>query len=223
MDSIQEISNKKEYYFRISLILINIMSIIIGIYIINHRDFFLNSDYKFINYISLYAFVIIYTLGMLSALILSFLIAIFAKFINLFRNKKENNSINDLPELINNDQPHSRISEFIIKNKQNEVALIPFTLSYFIAITIGLYFIALPYSFCLIINLLRNETYSKISEFFCLYFFLIINFFAGLIMIIVLFSMVFIKRSGSVRKFDYPVDNNNIENIRAEVKEAIKI
>ena len=220
-DSIQEISAKKEYFFRISLILINIASIILGLYIINHRDFFLSPDYKFINYISLYVFIITYTLGMLLALILSFLIALVAKILSIFRDKKQNISINDLPNLINNEQPHSRMSEFILNNKKNEIAIIPFTVSYFIAITIGLYFIALPYSFCLLINLLRNEFYSKVFEFSWLYLFLIINLIAGLIMIIILFSMVFIKRSGSVRKFEYPVDNNNIENIRAEVKEAI--
>ena len=54
-------------------------------------------------------------------------------------------------------------------------------------------------------------------------FFLFINLIAGLIMIIVLFYMVFKKRSGSVRKLEYPVDNNNIENIREEIREAIKI
>ena len=224
LDSIQEISNRKELYFRFSLIIINIISLITGIYILSNNDFYLNKKYKFTNYNSLYVFIITYTLGMLAALILSFIIALIAKVISFFKNKNQNNTINDNPnkDLMNNEEVHSRISLFILNNKQNEIAIIPFTLSYFIAFTIGLYFIALPYSFCLIINLFKNDFYSEFIKFFWLYFFLFINLIAGSIMIIVLFYMVFKKRSGSVRKFEYPVDNDNIENIRAEIRNAIK-
>ena len=200
LDSIQEISYKKEKLIRISLILINIISLIIGIYILNNSDFYLNKDYKFQNHRSLFVFIIIYMLGMISALIISFLIALTAKLIYYFKNKKQNEIINNNIQnenLENNEQFHSRISEFIINNKQSEFALIPFTLSYFIAVTLGLYFIALPYSFFLIINLLRNDTYSKFISFFLIYFFLIINLLAGLIMVISLFYMVCTKRNGS--------------------------
>ena len=225
-DSIQEISYSKEPYFRYSLILINIISFISGVYILYHRDFYLNPKYKFTNYRSLYVFIITYTLGMLAALILSFSIALIAKIFVYIRNKRQNNTIEEIPNqnLFNNEQQsHSRISLFILNNKPNEIAIIPFTLSYFIALTIGLYFIVLPYAFCLIINLVKNDIYKKFIDFFWLYFFMVINLLAGAIMIIVLFYMVFKKRSGSVRKFEYPVDNSNIENIRQEVREAIKI
>ena len=226
LDSIQEISYKKEKLIRISLIVINIISLITGIYILNNSDFYLNKDYKFQNHRSLFVCIIIYMLGMISALIISFLIALTAKLIYYFKYKKQNEIINNNIQnenLENNEQFHSRISEFIINNKQSEFALIPFTLSYFIAVTLGLYFIALPYSFFLIINLLRNDTYSKFISFFLIYFFLIINLLAGLIMVISLFYMVFAKRSGSVRKIEYPVDNDNIENIREQVRKAIQI
>lgn len=228
LDSIQEISYRKEVYIRFSLILINIASLIIGIYILKNSEYFLNPDYKFTNYRSLYFFIITYSLGMISALFLSFLIALIVKLINFLKNKKENIDNSTVAEstdknLINLEQEHTRISVFILNNKQNEIALIPFTLSYFIAITIGLYFIALPYSFCLIINLLKNEIYSKFTSFFWLYIFLIINFIAGLILILSLFYMVFAKRSGSVRKLEYKLDNENVEKIREEVRDAIKI
>ena len=228
LDSIQEISYRKEVYIRFSLILINIASLIIGIYILKNSEYFLNPDYKFTNYRSLYFFIITYSLGMISALFLSFLIALIVKLINFLKNKKENIDNSTVAEstdknLINLEQEHTRISVFILNNKQNEIALIPFTLSYFIAITIGLYFIALPYSFCLIINLLKNEVYSKFTSFFWLYIFLIINFIAGLILILSLFYMVFAKRSGSVRKLEYKLDNENVEKIKKEVRDAIKI
>ena len=226
LDSIQEISYSKELYFRYSLILINIISFISGTYILYHRDFYLNPDYKFVNYRSLYVFIITYTLGMLAALFFSFSIAIIAKIYVYFKNKRQNNILGEIPNnnlFNNNEQDHSRISLFILNNRPNEIAIIPFTLSYFIALTIGLYFIALPYAFCLIINVIKNENYKKFRNFFWLYFFLLINLIAGSIMIIVLFYMVFKKRSGSVRKFEYPVEQSNIEAIREEVREAIKI
>ena len=224
-DSIQEISYNKEKYIRISLIFINIISLITGIYILNHSDFYLNPDYKFQNHRALFVFIIVYMIGMISALIISFFIALIAKIIHYFKYKNQNdyNSNIQNENLENNEQFHNRIADFIINKKQSEFALIPFTLSYFIAVTLGLYFIVLPYSFFLIINLLRNETYSNFISFFWLYLFLIINLLAGLIMTISLFYMVFAKRSGSVRKFDYPVDNDNIENIREQVRNAIKI
>ena len=226
LDSIQEISHTKEISIRVSLILINIASLIIGGYILYYRDFYLNPDYKFKNYIALYIFIIIYTLGMISGLFLSFLIALIAKVISFFKNKKEGSeksTIDTNNNLINFEQAHSRISVFVMNNQQNDIALIPFTLSYLLVITLGLYFISMPYSFCLLINLIKDKTYSNFFSFLWLYIFLIINLIAGLMLILSIFYMVFAKRSGSVRKFEYPVDNENVENIRNEVRDAIKI
>ena len=225
LNSIQEISSKKEKYFRISLILINIISLMTGIYLLNNRDFYLSEDYQFKNHRALYVFIIVYTLGMLSALIISFIIALILKLIYFLKNKKQNSSTADIPniDIINNQQQHTRITLFILNNEQNDIAIIPYTLSYSIVVTIGLYFIALPYSSCLIINLFKNEFYYNFISFFWLYFFLIINLVAGAIMIIVLFYMVFKTRTGSVRKFEYPVSNENIETIREEIRDAIKL
>ena len=130
LDSIQEISNKNELYFRFSLILINIISLITGIYLLKNNDFYFNKIYNFTNYNSLYIFIITYTLGMLFALILSFIIALIAKLIFFIKNKNKQNTMNDIPnkDLINNEEIHSRISLFILNNNQNEIAIIPFTL-----------------------------------------------------------------------------------------------
>lgn len=226
LDSIQEISQSKEILMRRILILINIASLIIGGYILYFSDYFLNSDYKFKNYYALYIFIIAYTLGMILALILSFLTALIVKFIYFFKNKghsTEKSTIDTNNNLILDEQAHSRISIFVMNNTQNEIAIIPFTLSYSLAFTIGIYFISLPYSFFLLINLFRDKTYSNIISFFWIYIFLGINLVAGLMLFASLFYMVFAKRSGSVRKFEYAIENENIENIRNEVRDAIKI
>jgi len=226
LDSIQEISQNKEICIRRILILINIASLFIGGYILNFRDHFLNPDYKFKNYYALYFFIIAYTLGMILALILSFFTALIVKVIYFFKNKghsTEKSTIDTNNNLILDEQAHSRISVFVMNNTQNEIAIIPFALSSSLVFIIGIYFISLPYSCLLLINLLRDKTYSDVISFSWIYIFLGINLVAGLMMFVSLFYMVFAKRSGSVRKFEFPIENENIENIRNEVRDAIKI
>jgi hypothetical protein len=224
LDSIEEMSSKNRTFFRLTLITINIISFIIGIYILYNNNYYLNPDFKFSNYISLYFFIILYSFGMLSALILSFLFSLVLKIIYHYKNNnsKDNNINSSKIDLMENEQDHSQISIFILNDKQNEVALIPSTLSYFIITTIGLYFIALPFAFILMIKLFQNEFLRKIFSFLLLYIFMIINLIAGLIMVLVLFYMVFIKKRGNIRKLDYNIDNNIIENIRNEVRNAMK-
>jgi hypothetical protein len=222
LDSVQELGSTSQTIFRISLLLTNIISLISGIYILYHREYYLNPSYNFSNYKSFYFFIIVYTLGMLFSLIFGFLIAFCRKIINICKNR--NNPIENQELNNNNDESeHSKMSLFILGNNQNEMALIPHTLSYFIVITIGIYFVGFPFSLFLIINCYRNNFYSKFSEFSMIYFFLGINFIAGFIMVATLFCMVFRKRKGISRKIDYNLDNNNIENIKEEVKDAIKV
>ena len=228
LNSVIEMNSKNRSLFSITLFSINVISFIFGVYILYHNDYYLNPEYKFVNQISLYIFIIIYTLGMLSSLILSFLFALIMKLIQHYKNKNKkytNNNINNNNsniDLIPNEEVHSQISSFIINNKQNEIALIPFTLSYFIAFTIAIYLIALPYSLLLIFNLFYNEFLGKVFSFILLYLFVFINFCAGLINVIVLFYLVFVKKRGNIRKIDYNINNNNIESIRNEIRNAMK-
>ena len=229
LNSLIEMSNKNRSLFSKTLFSINIISFIFGVYILYHNDYYLNPEYKFVNQISLYVFIIIYTLGMLSALILSFLFALIMKIIIHYKNNNKKsmnfNNNNSNLELIANEElrssVHTPISSFIINNKQNEIALIPFTLSYFIAFTIGIYLIALPYSFLLISYLFQNEFLCKVFSFILLYLFMLINLFAGLINAVVLIYLVFVKKRGNIRKMDYNIDNKNIENIRNEIRNAM--
>ena len=229
LNSVIEMSSKSRTLFSVSLFVINIISFIIGVYILYHNDYYLNPEYKFVNQISLYIFIIIYTLGMISALIFSFLFALIMKIIYYYKNNNKrflnisnNNNNNSNLELIANEEDHSQISSFIIKNKQNKIALIPFTLSYFIAFTIGIYLTALPYAFLLIYNLLQNDVLCTVFSFKLLYLFMLINLCAGLINFFVLIYLVFVKTRGNIRKMDYNIDNNNIENIRNEIRNAMK-
>ena len=224
LDSIQELSYKKRKLFSLSLIILNIISFILGIYILYYKDYYLNPDFKFSNQTSLYIFIILYTSGMLTALFISFLFALIMKLIQNYTNNNNLSNNNDRPQadLINNEANHTRLSIFILNNDQNKIALIPFTFSYFIVFTIAIYFIALPYSIILIIKLIQNSFLCKIFSFFFLYVFMISNLFAGLIMVLLLFYIVFGKKRINVRKKQYNIDNSNLENIRNEVRNAMK-
>lgn len=229
LNSVIEMSSKNRSLISLTLFSINIISFIFGVYILYHNDYYLNPEYKFVNQISLYVFIIIYTLGMLSALIFSFLFALIMKIIIHYKNNNKKsmnfNSNNSNLELISNEEVHSSvhtpISSFILNNKQNEIALIPFTLSHFIVFTIGIYLIALPYAFLLITYLFQNEFFCKVFSFILLYLFVLINLCAGLINAIVLIYLVFVKKRGNIRKMEYNIDNKNIENIRNEIRNAM--
>ena len=91
-DSVQEISSKNRYILSFSLIIINIFTFILGIYILYNNNYYLNPDYKFSNHISLYVFIIMYSSGMLSALIISFLFSLLL-IMRLYINSKINISI----------------------------------------------------------------------------------------------------------------------------------
>ena len=230
LNSVIEMSSKNRSLISLTLFSINIISFIFGVYILYHNDYYLNPEYKFVNQISLYVFIIIYTLGMLSALIFSFLFALIMKIIIHYKNNNKKsmnfNSNNSNLELISNEEVHSSvhtpISSFILNNKQNEIALIPFTLSHFIVFTIGIYLIALPYAFLLITYLFQNEFFCKVFSFILLYLFVLINLCAGLINAIVLIYLVFVKKRGNIRKMEYNIDNKNIENIRNEIRNAMQ-
>ena len=218
LDSALEIKGKNRTIFSLSLIIINVICFIISIYILNNKDYYLNPDFNFSNRISLYIFIILYGLGMLSALILAILFSLIMKIVYYYKNNKNNSQIDSKI----NEQEHTQISFILLNDKQNELAFIPFTLSYFIVFTIGLYFCDLPYSIILLIKLFQNDYLCKVFSFKLLYLFMTINFFAGLMMVLVLFYMIFIKKRGNVRKLEFNIDNNNVENIRNEIRNAMK-
>ena len=216
LDSIPEISSRKEFYFRGILLIINVISLILGIIILKNKQYNFKKAYNFSYPKNLITFVIFYSLGMIGALFLSFLLIGIIKLIKYFTKKIDRGR-----ELINNEENHSEISLNIINDTPNELAFLPYSFSYFIVITITLYFIALPWAVFLIYALSKNEIYSHIIDFKCLYCLLIINALAGLIMICVLILMTIVKRSRSFRKINFVISNNDIDNIKKEIRNAM--
>lgn len=214
INSNPEIKDKK--ILRISLILINIISILSGCYILKYRQYYLSPEYNFEYYDSLLLFVIAYSLGMLASLAFSILLAALIKIcIYIINSFKENQAT-----LANNEQLSENSFRYI-KGNSNDISFIPYTFTFFVVATMIIYFISLPYSIFLLIFMARNKTYSNLKEFKLLYFFVIINTFAGLILFYVLLIIVFVKRDGSFRKINYYIDDNNLDNLRNEIRGAM--
>ena len=211
INSNPEIKDKK--ILRISLIIINIISAFSGFYFFKYRQYYLSPEYNFEYYDSLLVYVITYSLGMIASLIFSVLFTSLIKIciyiINMFNEKKAT--------LANNEQLSENSFRYINGNS-NDVSFIPYTLTIFVVATMIIYFISLPYSIFLLIFMARNETYSKFKDFRLLYFFIIINTLAGLILFYVLLIIVFVKREGSFRKINYYIDDNNLDNLRNEIR-----
>lgn len=218
INSNPELRDNKVNYLRISLLLINISSAISGFYIFQNSQYYLSSEYNFEYFNSLYIFLIIYSLGMVGSLIFSFLFSLLIKII-LFVIKLC--AMSDSKHLTKNEQNQSENSFGYINANSNEFAMIPYILTMFIVSTAAIYLISLPYSIFLLIFLNKNQNYSYLNNFSMLYFFIIINGIAGLILFFILLVIVFVKRKGSFRNRNYYIDDENLNNLRNEIKGAM--
>ena len=201
------------------LIIINIISLISGIYIHQNRNYYLSKEYKFLYSNSLFIFIIIYTLGMFGTLIFSFLLSVLLKIITLIINI----FIDDNKIRFNkNEEKHSENSFLFINSNSNQFSVISYTFTLFIITTTIIYFLSLPYSIFLLIFMNKNEYYSNSNDFPILYFFVIINTIAGFILFYVLLIIVFAKREGSFRQRSFFIDDNNLNVLRNEIRQAME-
>ena len=220
INSNPELKNKRIFYLRISLILINVISLILGIYIWKDKEYYLNPEYNFEYQELLLIFIILYSLGMLStffvALIFSLIIKLFVFIASIFLNK------DNISLIKGEENPPSENSFRYIKSHSDKIGLVPYTITWFVVTTVIIYFLSLPYSIFLLIFLQKNKTYENINNFRVLYSFLIINFIAGIILFYVILIITFVKREGSFRKEKISIDDNNLENLKEEIRGALQ-
>ena len=212
-----ELKETKISVLRISLLIINIISFFSGFYIYKNKDYYLSYYYNFEYPKLLFIYIVLYTLGMIGTLIFSFLLSVFLKIIDLITNKFNNNiSLNE------NEERHSENSFAFINSHSNEFSIVAYTLTFFIITTATLYLISLPYSIFLLIFLNKNIYYYKPNDFQILYIFVIINMIAGFILFYVLLIIVFVKREGSFRQRNFFIDDNNLNNLRNEIRREMQ-
>ena len=220
INSNPELKHNKIFYLRISIIIINIISAVLGLYIYKYKNYYLNPEYNFDYYKCLIIFLIIYSLGMILSLLFAFLLAVLIKIFNFVLNLFSKNDNNQLMQ--NNERPPTENSFRYINANSDEISIIPYTMTWFVVISAILYFFSLPYSIFLLIFMQKDKTYSILTNFQALYSFLVINLLAGLIIFYIILIVAFVKREGSFRKKKLSIDDQNLQNLREEIKEAMQ-
>ena len=220
INSNPELKNNSIFFLRISLIIINIISGLLGFYIYENKEYYLDKEYNFEYYKYLLIFIFLYSFGMLFTFVFAFILSLLIKIIvcifNSFSKTNENKS------LIKEERPPSENSIRYINANSDEISLIPYTLTWFIVTTSIIYFLSLPYTIFLFVFIRKNKVYSNMKDFRVLYSFLVINFIAGLIMFYVILIVIFVKREGSFRKRKFSIDDKNLENLKDEIRGAME-
>jgi hypothetical protein len=190
--------------FKIFFISMSIVSSIFGIFILFNKDYYFSNDYKFKYLNLLIIFVYVYTIGILSAIIISFFLSIFIfiilKIINCCKKKKQNN--------------------MHLGNNIDEISFLNLCISISTLIIIFLYLLTLVYGIFLIIKMRKNINYKDYLKFFFLYSFILINILLGLSLFIKFLKKLFTKQKTSNRVKHYKLEEEYIENIEKEINQA---
>lgn len=223
IDSSPEFQNKT--YLSKIIVSISFLSLLMGIYILFYKTYYLNPNYNFSNPKFLYYYILIYTLGLFGAILIAFLFAFLIKLISSIRScfKSKNGEIEKENILIdeNNDEDDNFLTE-ILQNA-DRISMIPYTFSICILLTILLYLFGFPFSWYLIYALICNNIYCQFYQFFLLYFFIFINNISGAIFLFISFIFIHVRRQNSLRKLSFNYDEDNLMAVYKEVKDAMDL
>ena len=190
--------------FKIFFISMSIVCSIFGIFLLINKDYYFSNEYKFKYLNLLIIFVYVYTIGILSAIIISFVLSIFIfiilKIINCCKKKKQNN--------------------MNLGNNIDELSFINLWISISTLIIIFLYLLTLLYGIFLIIKMRKNINYKDYLKFFFLYSFIIINILLGFSLFILFLKKLFTKQKTSNRVKHYKLEEEYLENIEKEINQA---
>ena len=190
--------------FKIFFISMSIVCSIFGIFLLINKDYYFSNDYNFKYLNLLIIFVYVYTIGILSAIIISFFLSIFIfiilKIINCCKKKKQNN--------------------MHLGNNIDEISFLNLCISISTLIIIFLYLLTLLYGIFLIIKMRKNINYKDYLKFFFLYSFILINILLGLSLFIKFLKKLFTKQKTSNRVKHYKLEEEYIENIEKEINQA---
>ena len=190
--------------FKIFFISMSIVCSIFGIFLLINKEYYFSNEYKFKYLNLLIIFVYVYTIGILSAIIISFVLSIFIfiilKIINCCKKKKQNN--------------------MNLGNNIDELSFINLWISISTLIIIFLYLLTLLYGIFLIIKMRKNINYKDYLKFFFLYSFIIINILLGFSLFILFLKKLFTKQKTSNRVKHYKLEEEYLENIEKEINQA---
>ena len=241
--------DKHYFYVRITLIITDIISLGLGIYILSRFDHFLGKEFDFKS----------------RNLLLFFIYLFYCCFENekihgspLFDENDTSLSFGGLnqdyeegkqkanQEEDEDEEKHGGIDGMIddensYKKKNNnkmeevkirgeyiginadKVTLLPYTMTIFVILTIVFYFVALPLSIILLKKLWKHQVYKEKKHFWALYTFIFDNLVNGVLIVVVFFHMFIVKRiENNILKSNMELDEEQLKSIRSEVREALK-
>ena len=256
------------FYVRITLIITDIITLGLGIYMLIYFNFFFNENYNFNYRKLLLIFIYIYAPSAIGIFVVSFILSLFVytfywccekekihgaplydetdvsmsvgslkdyedamnksseKNININIDNENENNTNKDKENENKAKESSKepqIKEEYIGINADKVTLFPYTVTIFVIMTIAFYFIALPLSIILLVQLLKDKIYEDYVEFWALYIFILANLINGVLIVVVFFHMFIVKRKeNSILKKNMEINENKIKEFRNEVQEALK-
>ena len=208
IDSIPELSRNTQTCYNIFFILISIISLILGIKLLVEKETYFLKEFE--HYNLLYLFVIVYTFGFITALILSIILSLLIyllwNIILCFKKRKQIKTELDL--LISEDQ---------------HISLISYTFGILIIMLIILYLFGIIIGIYLLFQIKKNSRYKDYIHYFLVYCFIILNILIGFsLFFIFLFVLFCIKPKESIRQNNYKIDDSKLHNIEHEIQEAFE-
>jgi hypothetical protein len=105
----------------------------------------------------------------------------------------------------------------------DKVTLFPYMVTIYVILTIFFYFVALPLSIILLVNIWDHPDYRDKAEYWALYVFVFSNLVKGVLIIIVFIHMFCVKRiENNILQKNMELNEDKITELRNEVVKAIK-
>ncbi len=105
----------------------------------------------------------------------------------------------------------------------DKVTLFPYMVTIYVILTIFFYFVALPISIILLVQIWDHPAYRDKTEYWALYVFVFTNLVKGVLIVVVFFHMFCVKRiENNILKKNMELNEQKIKDLRNEVVQAIK-
>lgn len=196
IESLPEISDNCKFVFKLYFFVINILSSIIGFYLIYYRDYYIEliERKKFEHVVPLIAFAITYTFGIVTCLVLAIIFGfpVFLIMKCLLRKSADEGGM-----------PFSTIASALL-----------------VVLIVLLYMAVIPYGLILFVGLFYLEEHERL---FILYIFIWLNISLGFYLILIgIYSLICIKVKLSVRQNKNLINDDNLAQVQKEINEAYK-
>ena len=244
---------KHYFYVRIILIITEIVSLVSGIYILVNFNEYLKVDFDYHNLLLFFLYVYapsaigIFIIAIFLSLFIYLFYCCFEKekiygkslydeeeqSMVMEEYKKQFTGGNEKTESIDTHSDSIPVQKdaYLVQTGETEyigfnadkVTLFPYMITIYVILTIFFYFIALPLSIILLVNIWDHQDYRNRAEYWVLYVFVFTNLVKGILIVIVFIHMFCVKRiENNILKKNMELNEQKIKDLRNEVVQAIK-